>query len=145
MAELYALVFWLRHRCVLSLRTPTFYTDCKLVVDGWHGMWDVSDPWTPHRSLWQELLFLRADRRVDAQVVWVRGHSEMRARAQASCWDKYASAGNAAAHVKAQEAASWHPCQWFFVGLGYQGQKTTLFRETRCFFALPPSVAGQTK
>ena len=73
-------------------------------------MWDVSDPWTPYRSLWQEVLFLRADRRVDAQVVWVRGHSEMWARAQASCWVKYASAGNAAAHARAQEAATWHPC-----------------------------------
>ncbi len=32
----------------------------------------------------RRVLFLGADRRADAQVVWVRGHPDMRAHAQAS-------------------------------------------------------------
>ena len=40
----------------------------------------------------------------------MRGHSEKRARAQACPVFRFNSAGNTAAHVRAQEAASWHPC-----------------------------------
>jgi hypothetical protein len=93
------------------LDEPTLWAlRVKCVVDGWRGMRDVSNPWTPRRGSWQEVFFLRADRRAEAQAVWVRRHSEMRAHAQASSWVKSASAGTVAAHVRAQEAATWHPC-----------------------------------
>ena len=47
-AELYALVFWLRHLDPVSCRRPTYHTDSRWVADGWNGLRDTRQPWTPH-------------------------------------------------------------------------------------------------
>ena len=74
-AELYALVFWLRHLDPSSPSTPRFVTDCERVYDGWHGRWDTLEAWTPHRDLWQAAAMLKEDARDDVEVHWTPGHA----------------------------------------------------------------------
>ena len=108
-AELYALLFCLRHLDLLSPRRPSFYTDSPWVADGWNGLWDTAAPWTAHWHLWQAVRTIQADTRPDIQVSWTRGHAFARALAQPSRWPRIAAAGNKAADQLAKAAARRHP------------------------------------
>ena len=50
------------------------------MTDGWNGLWQVNDPWVPHRGWWDQIRFLRTDVRQDVEVRWVPGHSPLKVR-----------------------------------------------------------------
>ena len=109
-AELYCLVFWLRHLDPCSRVRPRLYLDCQTVVDGWHKRWHTLAPWTPHRDLWEEVERLREDTMEGVDVIWIRSHG----RAAADCHGPHAQLlvfGNAWADKRAKEAATWHPSE----------------------------------
>ena len=108
-SELFALLFWLRHLDPTSRLVPRFYTDNQRVVDGYHGRFNIDEPWGLHRDLWMSIKVAREDARQDVQVIWRRGHVS---RAEADRRDplsRMIAYGNAWAHERARIASTWHP------------------------------------
>ena len=110
-AEAYALLYWLRNLDPVSRATPRYHTDCQRVADGWHGLWNVTEPWAPNREIWTQILVAKADARQDTEVLWVRGHPHRGAAEAQGAAEKLRAFGTAAADRLAKQAKQWHPAQ----------------------------------
>ncbi len=77
--------------------------------DGWHGLWDVSDPWVQHRDLWMLARALRADLLEDLQVCWINGRQDQKAMAGRDLTYRMTAFGNGEAHRLAGKACGRHP------------------------------------
>ena len=110
-AEGFALLYWLRNLDPASVLTPRFFTDSQRVADSWNRIVDNTGPWTPHRSLWEQVELCRTDVRNDVQVIWMKGHTSMKAAASKGGTTWLRVFGNREAHSRAREAAHLHPSQ----------------------------------
>ena len=107
-AELYPLLFWLRHLDPTTVRAPRLFTDCKRVADGYNGLWDVEAHDVPHRDWWLQIMGLKAESA--AQVVWCKGHVPPAVAASYGCPARQLIAlGNGFVDRQAKQAVKWHP------------------------------------